>query len=94
MLRGNYVIPPDYTENDFESLRHWAEDNAVAYAGYTVLTPMPGTGLWHEMKDSITDTDLRKYNFFNCVTKTALPLETFYRRTAALWSVRDGEDIL
>ena len=94
MIRGNYVVPPDYTEHDFKALREWAGSHAVAYAGYTVLTPMPGTAMWNEMKEKIVDFDLRKYNFFNCVTRTALPLETFYRRTADLWSVRQGEDIL
>jgi radical SAM superfamily enzyme YgiQ (UPF0313 family) len=94
MIRGNYVIPPDYSQDDFEALRDYAAKNAVAYAGYTVLTPMPGTGLYTEMKDRIVDFDLRKYNFFNCVTKTALPLETFYQNTADLWSIREGEDVI
>jgi radical SAM superfamily enzyme YgiQ (UPF0313 family) len=94
MIRGNYVIPPDYTEDDFNALRDWSSANAVALAGYTILTPMPGTGLYTEMKDRIIDFDLRKYNFFNCVTKTALPLETFYSLTADLWSVREGEDVI
>lgn len=94
MVRGNYVIPPNYTEDDFKALREWAGSNAVAYAGYTILTPMPGTGLYAEMKDQIVDFNLRKYNFFNCVTKTALPLETFYQNTADLWSIREGEDVI
>ncbi len=94
LMRGNYVIPPDYTEDDFKALSEWAATHAVALAGYTVLTPMPGTGLYTEMRDRIVDFDLRKYNFFNCVTKTALPLETFYTLTADLWSVREGEDVI
>jgi hypothetical protein len=55
---------------------------------------MPGTPLYEEMKNDISDADLRKYNFFNCVMKTKLPLETFYRRTADLWAIREGEDII
>lgn len=94
MLRGNYVIPPDYDEDDFAALRDYAAGHKVAYAGYTILTPMPGTALYDTMKDRIVDPDLRKYNFFNCVLETKLPLETFYRRTADLWSVREGEDVI
>jgi len=94
MIRGNYVIPPSYKQKDFEALKKYASQNAVAYAGYTVLTPMPGTLLYNEMKNEIVDHNLSKYNFFNCVTKTALPLETFYKNTANLWSVREGEDVI
>jgi radical SAM superfamily enzyme YgiQ (UPF0313 family) len=94
MIRGNYVIPPDYDEDDFKALRDYAGGHRVAYAGYTILTPMPGTALHEEMSADIVDRDLRKYNFFNCVLKTKLPLDIFYQRTAALWSVREGEDII
>ncbi len=94
MIRGNYVIPPTYAEDDFKALRDYAAGHKVAYAGYTLLTPMPGTPLYAQLKDDIVDPDLRKYNFFNCVLETTLPLETFYRRTADLWSVREGEDVI
>jgi hopanoid C-3 methylase len=94
MLRGNYVIPNDYTADDFEALSEYAASNRVVYAGYTILSPMPGTVFYEEVKDQIIDFDLLKYNFFNSVMKTSIPLEKFYERVGRLWLIKEGKDII
>ncbi|MCK9611871.1 MAG: radical SAM protein [Bacteroidales bacterium] len=94
MLRGNYVVPNDYTGSDFQALSDYASMHPVVYAGYTILTPMPGTLLYQEMKNEIIDHDLLKYNFFNCVLKTKLPLEKFYENVGKLWLIKKGTDVI
>jgi radical SAM superfamily enzyme YgiQ (UPF0313 family) len=94
LLRGNYVIPNDYTEDDFKALSEYANSHRVTYAGYTILTPMPGTVLYEQKKDQIIDHDLSKYNFFNSVMKTELPLEKFYENIGRLWLIKKGEDVI
>lgn len=94
MLRGNYVIPNDYNIDDFAAMRDFAAGYKVAYAGYTILTPMPGTVYYEEMKDQIVDHDLSKYNFFNCVLPTKLPIMEFYKNVSNLWLIRKGEDVI
>lgn len=94
LLRGNYVVPNDYSEDDFKALADYANSHRVTYAGYTILTPMPGTVLYEEMKDRIIDHDLSKYNFFNSVLKTTLPLEKFYENVGKLWLIKKGTDII
>ncbi|HNW71025.1 MAG TPA: radical SAM protein [Bacteroidales bacterium] len=94
MLRGNYVVPNDYTEDDFKALADYAASHPVVYAGYTILTPMPGTVFYDEIADQIMDHDLLKYNFFNCVLKTRLPLEKFYENTGKLWLIKKGTDVI
>lgn len=94
MVRGNYVIPPDYSQDDFVALAQYAVSHKVVYAGYTILTPMPGTQLYTQQYQSIVDHDPAKYNFFNCVMKTALPLEEFYRSVGALWVIKKGRDVI
>lgn len=93
-LRGNYVVPNDYTHDDFDALADYAASHRVVYAGYTILTPMPGTEYYDEMKPQIIDTDLRKYNFFNCVLPTNMPLEEFYRSVGELWLIKKGTDVI
>ncbi len=93
-LRGNYVVPNDYTAEDFDALGDYAASHKVVYAGYTILTPMPGTDYYEEMKASIIDKNLRKYNFFNCVLPTKMPIDEFYRRVASLWLIKKGTDII
>jgi radical SAM superfamily enzyme YgiQ (UPF0313 family) len=94
MLRGNYVIPNDYGEDDFKALADYAGQHKVVYAGYTILSPMPGTSFYSEMKDQIIDFDLKKYNFFNCVLETKLPIEKFYENVGKLWLIKEGTDVI
>ncbi|HNX06216.1 MAG TPA: radical SAM protein [Bacteroidales bacterium] len=94
MLRGNYVIPNDYNEDDFKALADYASSHRVVYAGYTILTPMPGTVFYRQMADKIIDHNLLKYNFFNSVLKTTLPLEKFYELTGSLWLIKKGSDVI
>ncbi|HPI30461.1 MAG TPA: radical SAM protein [Bacteroidales bacterium] len=94
MLRGNYVIPNDYNDDDFKALADYASSHRVVYAGYTILTPMPGTVFYRQVADQIIDHDLSKYNFFNSVLKTTLPLEKFYELTGSLWLIKKGSDVI
>jgi radical SAM superfamily enzyme YgiQ (UPF0313 family) len=94
MLRGNYVVPPDYGEDDFKALSDYANSHKVTYAGYTILTPMPGTPYYETVKQDIIDFDLKKYNFFNSVLKTKLPLEKFYENVGKLWLIKKGSDVI
>ena len=94
MIRGNYIVPPDYSEDDFKALAAYAGSHKVVYAGYTILTPMPGTVYYREVKNKIVDFDLLKYNFFNCVMKTKLPLEEFYENVGGLWKIKLGKDVI
>lgn len=94
MLRGNYVVPAEYNEDDFEALAAYAHSHKVTYAGFTILTPMPGTVFYRQVKDQITDHDYKKYNFFNSVMKTTLPLDKFYENMGKLWLIKKGTDVI
>jgi len=94
MVRGNYVVPNDYGEDDFKALAEYADRNRVVYAGYTVLTPMPGTIFYQQVKDQIIDRDYKKYNFFNSVMKTKLPHDRFHEEIGKLWLIKKGTDVI
>ena len=94
MVRGNYVIPNDYTIEDFRALAEYADRNRVVYAGYTVLTPMPGTVYYQEVKKDIVDFNYNKYNFFNSVMRTELPHDQFHEEIGKLWLIKKGKDVI
>jgi radical SAM superfamily enzyme YgiQ (UPF0313 family) len=94
MVRGNYVIPCDYAHQDFEALAEYADRNRVVYAGYTILTPMPGTLYYQDVKDQIIDHHYGKYNFFNSVLPTKLPHDEFHTRVGKLWLIKKGTDVI
>lgn len=94
MVRGNYVVPNDYTLDDFKAMADYAGENKVVYAGYTVLTPMPGTVFHQQVRDQIIDHNYKKYNFFNSVMKTSLPHDEFHEQIGRLWLIRKGTDVI
>ena len=83
-------IPAD----DFKALEDYSSSNPVVYAGYTILTPMPGTVFHKQVKHKIIDHDYLRYNFFNSVLKTTLPYEKFHERVGSLWLVKKGTDVI
>lgn len=94
MIRGNYVVPNNYGADDFKALSDYASSHNVVFPGYTILTPMPGTQFYEEVKDDIIDFDLSKYNLLNCVLKTKLPIEEFYENVGRLWLIKKGDEII
>jgi len=94
LVRGNYVVPCDYTMDDFKALADYANENKVVYAGYTILSPMPGTLYYQEVRKNIRDHNYDRYNFFNALLQTTLPYEDFHREVAKLWLIKRGTDII
>jgi len=94
MVRGNYVIPNDYGLDDFKALAEYSDKNRVVYAGYTVLTPMPGTIFYQQVKEDIIDFDYKKYNFFNSVMETKLHHDQFHEEIGKLWLIKKGKDVI
>jgi len=93
-IRGNYVVPPHYDKDDFKALADYASSHRVAFAGYTIMTPMPGTPLFEKTRNDIVDMDFDKYNFFNCVMKTKIPLHEFYSEIGNLWMIKKGVETI
>ena len=84
---GNYIINPDYDEADFERVARFIDDHPVLFAGFTVMTPFPGTPQYEMMKDRIIIKDLDYYNLVNSVVKTKLPEDLFYSKIAWLFKL-------
>ena len=47
-VTGNFVIDPDWVESDFERLWGFVEQHDLGRAGFTILTPLPGTAFFDE----------------------------------------------
>ena len=82
---GDFIVSPDYTPADFDALERFAVSHAIDLPLPSILTPLPGTPLYDDMKDRITIHDLDYYTFLNAVVPTRMPEEEFYETYAALW---------
>jgi radical SAM superfamily enzyme YgiQ (UPF0313 family) len=78
LIVGDFIVPPDYTEDDFTELERFIAANGIQVPVLSVLTPIPGTPLYETMKDRIVIRDLDYYTFTNAVVPTFLPEKAFY----------------
>jgi radical SAM superfamily enzyme YgiQ (UPF0313 family) len=81
---GDFIISPDYTEQQFDQLGAFVKKQQIDLPMHTVLTPLPGTRLHRQLRERITIHDLDYYTLTNAVLPTRLGEELFYNRYAAL----------
>lgn len=81
---GDFIISPDYTEQQFDKLGDFVREQKIDLPMHTILTPLPGTRLYQQMRKQINNHDLDYYTLTNAVLPTRLDEELFYRRYAAL----------
>ena len=84
VIVGDFIASPTYTESDFERLENFIQAHKIEIPVLSILTPMPGTPLYNEMKKDIVIFDLDYYTFTNAVTKTTMPAALFYQTYADL----------
>ena len=81
---GDFIISPDYTEEKFDKLSAFVKQQQIDLPMHTILTPLPGTVLYQQLKEQIILHDLDYYTLTNAVLPTRLDEELFYQRYAAL----------
>ena len=82
---GDFIVSPDYGEEDFSRLAAYVAEQRIGLPIYTVLTPLPGTALHRQMRARIVNHDLDYYTLANAVLPTRLDEGEFYRQFAALY---------
>ncbi len=81
----NFIIDPDWDREHFRKLREWVSRTGAYNAGFSILTPLPGTDLWDEVQSRINTPDWELFDIAHTVLPTQLPVEEFYREYAGLW---------
>lgn len=81
---GDFIISPDYKENDFENLSKFITSHTIDLPVPSILTPLPGTELYRTLKNKIIIHNLDYYTFSNAVIETKLDTKTFYTHYANL----------
>lgn len=80
-----FMVRPEFDRKDFEDLKHYCLGLDLNFIGFSVLTPLPGTELYHEVKDRIITDNYDYFDFFHTLLPTAMPLPDFYRELASLF---------
>ncbi|MCX3058318.1 hopanoid C-3 methylase HpnR [Streptomyces beihaiensis] len=74
----NLIVDPAWDEERFRLVREFALA-VPEIVHLTVMTPYPGTEIWHTESRRLTTRDYRLFDIQHAVVPTKLPLDVFYR---------------
>jgi radical SAM superfamily enzyme YgiQ (UPF0313 family) len=80
-----FMVRPEFDRRDFTDLRKYCLGLNLDFIGFSVLTPLPGTDLYDEVRDSLINANFDYFDFFHTLLPTKLPLKDFYRELASLF---------
>jgi radical SAM superfamily enzyme YgiQ (UPF0313 family) len=84
-VTGNFIIDPDFTEEDFAGLWKFLDENQLYRVGFTILTPLPGTYYFEQMKDKLSVLDWNQYDLHHLLWPSRLPIERFFELYCETW---------
>jgi radical SAM superfamily enzyme YgiQ (UPF0313 family) len=84
-ITGNFVIDPDWTEADFERLWAFVERHRLPQAGYTILTPLPGTIYYEQSRAMIRAKTWAHFDMHHLLWQPRLGVERFFELYCETW---------
>ena len=81
----NFIVDPDWDREHFRKLKEWVTRTGAYNSGFSILTPLPGTDLWDEVKGEVNTPDWELFDIAHSVLPTKLSREEFYTEYAGLW---------
>jgi len=78
MVAINIIADPSWDRDRFAAVRQWCLE-IPEVVNISVLTPYPGTEIWHREVRRLTTRDYRLFDIQHAVLPTTLPLAEFYR---------------
>jgi radical SAM superfamily enzyme YgiQ (UPF0313 family) len=84
-VTGNFIIDPDFTEDDFGALWDFLETHQLNRVGFTILTPLPGTQYFESIKSQLLVFDWNQYDLHHLLWRPHLPPERFFELYSETW---------
>ncbi|MGQ9732738.1 MAG: B12-binding domain-containing radical SAM protein [Candidatus Zipacnadales bacterium] len=82
---GNFIVDPQWGSEEFAELKQYVAERQLFNSSFSILTPLPGTLLYEEVREQITTADYERFDLWHTVLPTKLPLPLFYAEFADLW---------
>ena len=83
-IYASFMLRPEFERRDFRALRRYCRGLGLAYPSFGVLTPLPGTELWEEVKEDLITHDYDYFDFIHTLLPTRTTLKEFYQHYAWL----------
>ena len=84
-VTGNFVVDPDWDEDGFRELWDFVARHRFQRAGYTILTPLPGTDYHRDVAHLVRDQPWFKYDMHHVLWKPRLGERRFFELYAETW---------
>jgi hopanoid C-3 methylase len=84
-VTGNFVIDPEWREPDFENLWAFIERHQLFQAGFTILTPLPGTSYFEDMRPRLQARPWAHFDMHHLLWEPALGPERFFQLYCETW---------
>ena len=84
-VTGNFVIDPAWGEDDFRRLWAFVDEHALHQAGFTILTPLPGTAYFEEMRSRIAARTWAHFDMHHLLWEPALGPRRFFELYCETW---------
>ncbi len=84
-VTASFIVDPDWEAKEFEALEGYITSHGLETPTFSVLTPLPGTVLYRQMRERIRVHAPELYDLLHAVVPTRLPLAEFYARFAELY---------
>ncbi|MEO7132645.1 MAG: radical SAM protein [Vicinamibacterales bacterium] len=84
-VTGNFVIDPAWGVADFERLWAFVDRHRLFQAGFTILTPLPGTAYFDEMRPRIGARQWSHFDMHHLLWKPTLGPERFFDLYCETW---------
>ncbi|MFC1563533.1 B12-binding domain-containing radical SAM protein [candidate division KSB1 bacterium] len=75
---ASFIIRPEFDKKDFASLRKYIRNLDLNFASFAILTPLPGTDFYYEVKDRMITDNYNYFDFIHTLLPTKLPMREFY----------------
>ena len=84
-VTGNFLVDPDWSEHEFQELWDFVARHGLNRAGYTVLTPLPGTDYFRSLAPALDGQPWYKYDMSHLLWEPRLGVGRFFELYAETW---------
>jgi hopanoid C-3 methylase len=84
-IYASFIIRPEFRHEDFAAYKSYCRKLGLNFASFSVLTPLPGTDLYHEMERNLLTRNFDYFDFLHTLLPTQLPLEDFFGELTGLY---------
>jgi len=84
-INGNFLVDPDWEEAQFHELWDFVERHGLQRAGFTILTPLPGTDYYRSELTRTAGQPWANFDMHHLLWEPRLGAERFFELYAETW---------